>query len=228
MATKCPNCGSTNTARVRQDSGLNMRCNECRRAFTAKPKESIDAAAWRKLDAAAQNRALCEGVYGAQELIETVLVPGSSIKAAIVEAVTGPDGSLGWINVSRVDAVTDDVQGKPEVVEGHSDGANLMALVRAGRAIAFSTRGRGSAHLPTAEEKAKYRLEDGVDDDVVIIDSDYDLNAIDNIDSPSCPTAYKPGTSRSTPESIRSIFGENRLNTQRKLTAADIRRRYNL
>ncbi len=280
MATPCPKCGSENTAATKSAPGKPMmKCADCGATF-AKPKskESIDPAAWRKLERAEQNRLLCEGTYGPQELVETVLISVATIKKGLGEAVTDEDGTLGWINVSKVDTVnlnrrvypaavmaaaverlqpkikegmlsgsidhpgygdgalqhspiiwrglqidstTDDVKGKPEVVEGHSDGANLMAMLRAGRGIAFSTRGRGSAHLPTDAEKAKYGLESEADGDVVIIDGDYELSAIDAVDNQSCPTAYKPGNTppASATDSTESNLTENAMKTLEELKA---------
>lgn len=85
------------------------------------------------------------------------------------------------------------LRGVPHIVSDHSMGKDLMALLNAGSGLAFSTRGRGSAHLPTEEEKKKYGLRDGDDDHVVIID-DYELIAVDVVDNPSCKEATVPGS----------------------------------
>lgn len=122
----------------------------------------------------------------------------------------------------KLDSVTGHVQGRPQIVEGHSDGANLMALVRAGRALPFSTRGWGKAHCPTAAEKSQYGLK-ADDSDVVIIDEGFELNAIDAVDRPSCETAYMPGQMPANESRT-----ENRRGYKSRLTAADIRRELQL
>jgi hypothetical protein len=73
------------------------------------------------------------------------------------------------------------VTGEFSVVEQHDRGRNLLAWIRAGGAVGFSTYGRARAHEPTHAEREKYRLGD---DDAVVVDA-WELLAIDAVDNPS-------------------------------------------
>jgi hypothetical protein len=85
------------------------------------------------------------------------------------------------------------VKGRPEIVSAHSRGADLLALINAGRGIGFSTRGYGSAHRPTPEEIVKYGLKEGDEDRYVIINDDFDLIGIDAVDDPAVRDAVMAG-----------------------------------
>jgi hypothetical protein len=73
------------------------------------------------------------------------------------------------------------VTGEFSVVEEHDRGRNLLAWIKAGGAVGFSTYGRARAHEPTQAEREKYKLGE---DDAVVVDA-WELLAIDAVDNPS-------------------------------------------
>jgi len=119
------------------------------------------------------------------------------------------DAAIIWRGLEMMTA--GDVRGDFESIVGHTCGADLQALIDAGRGIGFSTRGYGSAHFPTPEEKTKYGLKDGVDDGVVVINPDWELIAIDPVDNPSVVDAVMPG---GTPPASKRDSTDQALNTE--------------
>lgn len=101
------------------------------------------------------------------------------------------DAPILWTNV-YLNALNK-VLGDYQITAEHSRGKDLIANLKAGWGIAFSTRGYATAHYPTPEEKLLYGLVDGQDDDVVIIDDNLEWIAIDVVDNPSWPTATQNG-----------------------------------
>lgn len=80
------------------------------------------------------------------------------------------------------------VFGDFRIIAKSNHGEHLMALRDAGVALGFSTRGYGSAHYPSDDEKKRYGLDD--DCDIVIIDDNFNLRKIDSVDDPSVEDAY--------------------------------------
>lgn len=133
------------------------------------------------------------------------------------------DAPIRWTNISldRMDKVIGDYT----ITADHSRGKDLVANLAAGWGLAFSTRGYGTAHYPDAEEKVKYGLKDGADDDIVIIDPTYECIAIDTVDNPSWKTAVQPGnpppaSKKDNQDGQPSTTEQNAMKTLAELKAA--------
>ncbi|MDB5294122.1 MAG: hypothetical protein JWO31_105 [Phycisphaerales bacterium] len=79
------------------------------------------------------------------------------------------------------------VFGSFEIVEGHTDGANLAAWLRAGGALGFSTYGRAKARDLTADERRTYGVPEG---EHAVVMEQYSLIGIDSVDNPSVRSAW--------------------------------------
>jgi hypothetical protein len=80
------------------------------------------------------------------------------------------------------------VSGKFEIVDGHSKGKDLKALLDAGAAVGISTLGYGTSHAPSPTELAQYGFPAG--SNVVVMDANYTLHKADCVDDPSCADAW--------------------------------------
>ncbi|HEY0008368.1 MAG TPA: hypothetical protein VGB55_06570 [Tepidisphaeraceae bacterium] len=89
------------------------------------------------------------------------------------------------------------VRGEFVLLEDHTSGRDLRAIITAGGKVGFSTYGYASAHEPSAAERERYKLppinQDDADDlswaGWIVID-DWELIKIDAVDNPSVAGAW--------------------------------------
>lgn len=128
---------------------------------------------------------LAENVKRLQPLLEKGYLAGAVDHVDYDASGNLRDTAVIWRSLEARDDGS--VWGQFEVVEGHSRGKDVKALLDAGLAVGVSTMGYGTAHLPSETERQKYGIAEG--DQVVVMDGNYELKQADLVSDPSCHDA---------------------------------------